>query len=281
MKANFREGFWLAGRHRRTLGLFCVVLGLVAGGFFVGKIWTEDSLREVIVDLEVINDKELVAVNCQQAGSLSAQEGKTKREVDLGWLEPDDLITYAVLNEVGEDFIVSFDSTSNGRAFGVPNEGSLGVALQGPEGRIVFVRTFTADGQEVGPVGCALPRRVDDALPYSRLAASEDDSGEFSPRRGPDLLISIATILGWALAVLGVVLLVPLFVLEVHRHARGLIPFLGVLGGAIALIVLVPVSSAEDKVLVLGIACFGLATVRHLSWSAPSPPSDGTRPASG
>jgi hypothetical protein len=62
MRGNFREGFWFPAKYRRSVGVFCVTLGLVAGGLFIAKIWIEDSLRDVAVSLKVISDKELVSV---------------------------------------------------------------------------------------------------------------------------------------------------------------------------------------------------------------------------
>jgi hypothetical protein len=197
---------------------------------------------------------------------VSAKEGETRREIDLGWLQPDDLVTFAVFNEVGEDFTAFFSATSNGRPFGETREGSLGASLQRPVEKIVFVRTFTADGDEVGEVGCDLPGKVDEALPYARLAASEDDSGRFSPKRWPDVAISIATIFAWAVAVVGCLLVFPLVVFEGCRHARGLIPLVGALAGAVALIVVLPVSSTGDGVLVVGAVGFLVATVWHCAW---------------
>ena len=110
------------------------VLGLLALVALAAQLWHRDARRNVVVHIQVINDDEYVFVNCQEAGRLSAvgrgSDGQPLA-VPLGWLSPDDRITFAVFNRVGRDYVADFRATSNGDPFGEVSIGDLGQAPAG------------------------------------------------------------------------------------------------------------------------------------------------------
>lgn len=276
MKANLLEGFWLPASARRHLAFVLIGVGLVLALLFGTKLCLEDVRRDVVVDLTVVNDEAFVYVNCEKAGSLSAVE-EARRTIRLGWLRPDDRVTFAVFNSTGEDVVIDFQAASNNKDFGY-TDGTLGASKEGPVGKFVFVRTFTAGGAPIGEAGCEHPDEVDKTFAYVPLldasskwskGAARKESGTFTPDHSPDRLVDGVTVLSWVLAIVGFLLVLPFAILELRHHEWRFLPLLG---GLASIVAIAPVlDSVGDRILVIGILAYVLAAARYWRRSPSSP----------
>jgi hypothetical protein len=276
MSDAHHEGFLCPRRLRGRFGAALALVAFVTIGLFVSQLWLRDARRNVVTYLQVINDEEIVYVNCQEAEALSATE--TRRlggpvRVSLGWLEPDDRITYAVYNQFGRDFTANFYSESNGRRFGTVEIGSLGESREAPIHRFAFVKSFTADRDPIGFAGCKPPDRIDAPTPAFLLSdafSAERSDGRggtqfFRPSHAPDWVGWSVARLAWLVGIAGFVLILPLLLYEIGSGGRVALGLLALGTGVITLVNELPgPDSVGEAVKFLGLTSYGIAVTVYL-----------------
>ncbi|HEY7455909.1 MAG TPA: hypothetical protein VH703_01435 [Solirubrobacterales bacterium] len=213
-------------RSSRSLAVGMVVLAMVVVGLAVGRAWLRDARRDVVVELEVTEDREQLFVNCVFVGAVSP-EGEASQSFDLGWLRPDDRISIALVNLSQPVANVFYRGIVNGDREFAFKKGSLaapGISVHSRR-RYVFERTYSADGDLIGGAGCQRSRFVVREVEYMRLigdtrpARSGRASGglrpaSFEPDRSMNALDTAGHVGPWALAVIGIVLMTPLVLRE-------------------------------------------------------------------
>jgi hypothetical protein len=255
VRKALEEGFWVPREWRRRTGLILAGLLALAAAVFVANQWLHDARREVVVELGV-NDEEYVFVNCVKAVEVLADESDSsspaRTPISLGWLRPEDRITFEYFNSAGPDVVPDFRATSNGAEFLASTKGSEAFAeISAPVGKYPYVRSFTAAGDPLGNVGCQHGDRIaDEAGPYIRLPDDLRNGGRsearptFSPPEGLDAIDVAAPILIAIVAGIGFLLAIPILVFEWRRHGGGfLVVAIGTAAGALAIAEALPLDS--------------------------------------
>jgi hypothetical protein len=168
-------------------------LFLLAGAALIADWYLDSAYRHVVVEVSNVDDTARVDVNCRRALSLAAGEGA--KTVDLGWLGPEDRIYLSQYNERG-GAAWGF-KVSNGEVVLNFSDGHAGVTGHGagPYG-IAMAKLVTANGDEIGTVGCAPPVLVSDSVvayqqsPDMRAVLKRDEEAPlWDPPRFPYALI--------------------------------------------------------------------------------------------
>jgi hypothetical protein len=267
-------------RWSRPAAIFLTTLALVVVLLALGRAWLHDAQRHVTIEAEVTDDIEQVFVNCQFVEAITAGDSGYQ-SLDLGWLDPDDRISLAVVNSSGSYADVYFRGVSNEDQIFVYKHRSLAVRGNSEKNRkrYVFERTHTADGDLIGGAGCQRSRFV--ALPeYMRLADDANPSqgthrGQrlqpvgFSADRTFDLLDRAGGAGPWVLVALGFALMIPLaareLVLVSEWNWKDGIPLgVAVIG---ALLALLGLASPRFVVVVVGLILYLIAIL--VLWSGP------------
>jgi hypothetical protein len=129
--------------------------------------------RHVEVHVYNLNDYAQVFVDCRQA--VAVRRTGDEATIDLGWLDPDALITLQARNGTG-DSSWGFTVKVNGRQVLTDADGRVGALPARVDGalrteQVTHKHTITAAGHDVGDIGCqdAVPamseaRRTSDAM---------------------------------------------------------------------------------------------------------------------
>jgi hypothetical protein len=155
-----------------------IALGVLLLTLAAGRAWVRSASRHVIVEAQTVNDEEQIFVNCR--APFLVDSSIEPERFDLGWLQPDDKISLAVLNLRGDDTSVRFVGHSNGEEiFNYDRGGAAAAALPARPGFWAFEETYTADGDPIRDSGCQQKVFVaPDLVDYSPLVDDLAAPGE-------------------------------------------------------------------------------------------------------
>ena len=185
------------------MALAALLVAVMAAGA-VGLV-LQATRHHVVVTLGHANDSVQLYVDCKLAKSV-ADDTYARRRADLGWLAGGDLVTFHARNASGDaDWL--FEVEIDGDHFHtyrrpLDERGHLLVSAEdaGP----VYFETVTADGKELGDLGCPNARRV---LKFARKLDLPTQLGRFHRNDLVAVLATFAVIMGWAMGGLGTLVL--------------------------------------------------------------------------
>lgn len=242
----------MLSKRRPRAGRLLLAIGLLGVALAVGRELVLHFQPQVEVDVTHVDGTVQVSVECEQAAEIVTGEA---RVLDLGRMPPDTRVFVSVLSS-NHHPAWSIEMRSNGGGFYESRRGHAKTPLapRTEADQIVFVRAFTAEGDELGSIGCQdvevvsesdVPRYIPSPDEKKTEEVGEEES-PFQPRDPP--YGWIATVGRWSLiplAVLGALLTIAIGptrrLIQKHwRWASGALAFLasiataffGVLGPA-------------------------------------------------
>jgi hypothetical protein len=205
----------LSGPKRRiALGILLLAITSLGLAFAGGRWLLLETRSHVVVRISNVDGIAKIFVDCHLVARV--ESGGSDVTADMGWLDPDDRIFLSV---------TSIDSTPTWAFFGTANGDHL-LSESSGNGKlsqitttahaVVYAKAFSADGAELGAIGCQPANLVAIEGPLSTAAIegyawSPDDKAvaevtgaRSSYRRPNDFYDCVDAIGGWSLVALAV-----------------------------------------------------------------------------
>lgn len=202
----------MLSKRRSRFGRLLLAVGLLGVALAAGREMVQRLQPHVEVEVSNVDGTVQVSVECEQAAEIVTGEAQV---LDLGWMPPDTRVFVSVLSS-NHHPAWSIEVRSNGAGFFDDSRGHAKTPLapRTEADQIVFAQAFTAEGDELGAIGCQdvgvvsesdVPRYVPSPDEKKTEVASEEES-PFQPRDFP--YDGIEAVGRWSLpmlAVLGVI----------------------------------------------------------------------------